>query len=164
MSRLLLSRSVRATALALHCYSVEAIKRVRDGEASSLRAGLAIARERRRLPGNLRSAEKSARLLHRMIIYSVTVTIEAAMEGEWLDWMRRIHVPDVRRTGCFTEEAIYKLVEPTGDEATYVIQYRCSSMEEYQRYRDHFAHALQKEHGDRFRGRFRASRQILEER
>jgi hypothetical protein len=35
-------------------------------------------------------------------------------------------------------------------------------MEEYQRYRDHFAAALQKEHSDRFSGRFCASRQILE--
>jgi hypothetical protein len=36
-------------------------------------------------------------------------------------------------------------------------------MEEYQRYRDHFASALQKQHGDGFGGHFRASRQILEE-
>jgi len=98
-----------------------------------------------------------------MIIYSVTVTIEAAIEREWLDWMRRVHVPDVLRTGCFTRAAIYKMFEPTSDEQTYVIHYQCSAMAEYQRYRDHFAAALQKEHSDRFSGRFRASRQILEE-
>lgn len=98
-----------------------------------------------------------------MIIYSVTVTIEAAIESEWLDWMRQVHVPDVLRTGCFAEATIYKLVEPKSDDPTYVIQYQCSAMEEYQRYRDHFAAALQKEHSDRFSGRFRASRQILEE-
>src|SRR5690242_20931918 len=51
-----------------------------------------------------------------MIIYSVTVTIEAAIEREWLDWMRRVHVPDVLRTGCFTGAAIYKMFEPTSDE------------------------------------------------
>jgi len=98
-----------------------------------------------------------------MIIYSVTVTIEAAIEREWLDWMRRVHVPDVLRTGCFTRAAIYKMFEPTSDEQTYVMQYQCSAMAEYQRYRDHFAAAVQKEHSDRFSGRFRASRQILEE-
>jgi len=98
-----------------------------------------------------------------MIIYSVTVAIEAAMEREWLDWMRRVHVPDVLRTGCFAGATIYKLLEPKSNEPTYGIQYRCSSMAEYQRYRDHFAAALQKEHGDRFNGLFRASRQILEE-
>jgi hypothetical protein len=98
-----------------------------------------------------------------MFIYSVTVTIEAAMEREWLDWMRRVHVPDVLRTGCFAGATIYELVEPKSDGPTYVIQYQCSSTAEYQRYRDHFAAALQKEHSDRFGERFRACRQILEE-
>jgi uncharacterized protein DUF4286 len=99
----------------------------------------------------------------RMFIYSVTVTIEPAIEREWLDWMRRTHVPDVLRTGCFTGATIYKMFEATSDEQTYVIQYQCSAMAEYHRYRDHFATAVQKEHSDRFSGRFRASRQILEE-
>ena len=98
-----------------------------------------------------------------MIIYSVTVTIEPAIEREWLDWMRRLHVPEVVGTGCFTGATIYKMFEPTSDEQTYVIQYQCSAMAEYQRYRDHFAAALQKEHSDRFSGRFLASRQVLEE-
>jgi Domain of unknown function (DUF4286) len=98
-----------------------------------------------------------------VIIYCVTVTIEAAIEREWLDWMRRVHVPDVLRTNCFGGGIIAKLIEPKSDEPTYVIQYRSSSMEEHQRYRDHFAAALQQEHSDRFNGRFRASRQILEE-
>ena len=98
-----------------------------------------------------------------MIIYSVTVTIEPAIEREWLDWMRRLHVPEVVGTGCFTGATIYKTFEPTSDEQTYGIQYQCSDMAEYQRYRDHFAAALQKEHSDRFSGRFLASRQILEE-
>src|ERR1041385_3338467 len=98
-----------------------------------------------------------------MILYSVAVTIEAAIEGEWLDWMQRVHVPDVVATGCFEEATIYRLSEPKSDEPTYVIQYRCSSMQEYQRYRDDFASALQKEHSSRFNGHFRASRQILVE-
>lgn len=98
-----------------------------------------------------------------MIIYSVTITIERAFDCEWLDWMRRIHIPDVLRTGCFVEATIYKLVEPPGDDPRYVIEYRCASLEEYRRYRDDFAAALQKDHSDRFSGRFCAARQILEE-
>src|ERR687887_554933 len=98
-----------------------------------------------------------------MIIYSVTITIEPGIESEWFDWMQRVHVPDVLQTDCFAEACIFKVLDPPSDEPTYVIQYQCSSMEEYQRYRDNFAAALQKEHSDRFGGRFRASRQILEE-
>ena len=45
----------------------------------------------------------------------------------------------------------------------YVMQYHCQSLEEYHRYRDNFAPALQKEHSDRFAGRFRGARQLLEE-
>ena len=63
----------------------------------------------------------------------------------------------------FSVARIVNTAEPKNDEPTYVIQYGCSSMEEYLRYRDRFAPALQKEHSNRFDGRFRASRQILEE-
>ena len=98
-----------------------------------------------------------------MIIYSVTIAIQASIESEWADWMRKVHVPDVLRTGCFSDCCLYKLLGPDDDLPTYVMQYRCSSLEEYHRYRDNFAPALQKEHTDRFAGKFRGSRQLLEE-
>ena len=98
-----------------------------------------------------------------MIIYSVAVTIEVPIEREWLDWMRRLHIPEVVRTGCFKDAIIYRRVEPKSDDPTYVIQYRCASLADYQRYADVFAPALQKQHSDRFSGRFRAAREILEE-
>lgn len=98
-----------------------------------------------------------------MIIYSVTIAIQASIESEWIEWMNKVHVPDVLRTGCFTECRIYKGVGAEGEEPVYVLQYQCRSMEEYHRYRDNFAPALQKEHSDRFAGRFRGSRQLLEE-
>ena len=98
-----------------------------------------------------------------MIIYSVTITTEAGVESEWLDWMKRVHVPDVVRTGCFSECRVYKVVDSTAAEPSYVMQYHRRSLEEYHRYRDNFAPALQKEHSDRFAGRFRGARQLLEE-
>jgi hypothetical protein len=98
-----------------------------------------------------------------MIIYSVTITIQAGIESDWVDWMNKVHVPDVLRTGCFLECRFSKVVGAEDDELTYVLQYRCRSLEEYHRYRDTFAPALQKEHTDRFSGRFRGSRQVLEE-
>jgi hypothetical protein len=98
-----------------------------------------------------------------MIIYKVEITIEAAIELEWFDWMKRVHVPDVVRTGCFSECRIYKVIDSAAADPTYVMQYHCQSLEEYYRYRDSFAPALQKEHSDRFAGRFRGARQLLEE-
>ena len=98
-----------------------------------------------------------------MIIYSVTITIKASIEAEWVDWMKTAHVPDVLRTGCFAECHIHKVLGSEGDEPVYVMQYQCRSMEEYHRYRDNFAPALQKDHTERFAGKFRGSRQLLEE-
>lgn len=98
-----------------------------------------------------------------MIIYSVTITIHPGIEAEWVDWMKQVHVPDVLRTGCFSDCRIHKVLGSEGDEPVYVMQYRCRSLEEYHRYRDNFAPALQKDHTDRFAGKFRGSRQVLEE-
>ena len=98
-----------------------------------------------------------------MIIYKVEITIDAAIELEWFDWMKRIHVPDVVRTRCFSECRIYKVIDSAAADPTYVMQYHCQSIEGYHRYRDSFAPTLQKEHTDRFAGRFRGARQLLEE-
>ncbi len=98
-----------------------------------------------------------------MITYSVTVTIEPEIEAEWVEWMSRVHVPDVLRTGCFTECRMQRLLDAPNDEHIYVMQYDCRSIAEYNRYRDEFAAALQKDHADRFAPKFRGSRQLLEQ-
>jgi uncharacterized protein DUF4286 len=98
-----------------------------------------------------------------MIIYSVTISLEATIESEWIGWMKKVHVPDVLKTGCFSECQIHKAVGPGTDEPTYVLQYSCQTIDDYQRYRDNFARALQKDHTNRFSGRFRGSRLVMEE-
>ena len=98
-----------------------------------------------------------------MTIYSVTIAIQAPIEREWIQWMNEVHVPDVLRTGCFSECHCHKVIGSEGDEVTYVLQYSCRSLADYHRYRDNFAAALQKQHTDRFAGKFRGSRQVLEE-
>lgn len=98
-----------------------------------------------------------------MIIYSVTVAVQADIESEWLDWMSRVHVPDVLRTGGFTECRLHRLLDSTAAEPVYVMQYVCDTLEEYNRYRDEFAPALQKDHSNRYGSKVRGSRQLLEE-
>lgn len=98
-----------------------------------------------------------------MIIYRVEITLRPEIEGEWLHWMRKVHIPDVLRTGCFVECRTYKLMDAGATEPVYVMQYLCRSLKDYERYRDNFAPRLQKEHAELFAGRFRGSRQLLEE-
>jgi len=98
-----------------------------------------------------------------MITYSVEIAIDPGIEAEWLAWMQQLHIPDVLRSGCFSECRVHKVLETERTEPTYVLQYRCGSLADYHRYRDNFAPARQKEHSERYAGRFRASRQLLED-
>jgi hypothetical protein len=98
-----------------------------------------------------------------MIIYHVTISLDAGIEAEWIEWMKRTHIPEVLRTGCFSSCRIHKAVGEEGDEPVYVMQYSCRSLADYYRYRDNFAPALQQDHTNRFGGRFRGARQLLEE-
>ena len=99
-----------------------------------------------------------------MIIYSVTVTIDASIEGDWLPWMREVHIPDVMATGYFVERSMQRLLDPKPDKgtATFNIQYLCKSMAELEAYQKNAAEALQKDHTERYKGRFAAFRTLLE--
>jgi hypothetical protein len=95
-----------------------------------------------------------------MVIYSVTIFLRREIESDWSDWMQRVHIPDVLATGCFTECRMHKVLDAA--EPTYVMQYACHTMADYERYRDSFAPKLQKEHTERYDGKFRGERQLLE--
>ena len=99
-----------------------------------------------------------------MIIYSVTVSVDADIEPGWLSWMRATHIPDVMKTGYFRKYRIGKLLEPArGDgRISYTIEYVCDSMADYETYRAKAAPALQQDHSRRYQGRFEASRAIFE--
>lgn len=98
-----------------------------------------------------------------MILYSVTIHLQPAIEKDWLHWMQHVHIPDVLRTGCFLQCRIFKSLEPAGNEPVYVMQYHARTLDDYHRYRDHFAPALQKDHTDRYSGQFRGARSVMEE-
>jgi hypothetical protein len=99
-----------------------------------------------------------------MIIYSVTVTIDEDIERSWREYMLGEHIPDVMRTGYFSDFSFQKLLEPRPDEgqATYNIQYTCDNLERFRAYRDSAAPALQNEHNQKFKDRFVAFRTLLE--
>lgn len=98
-----------------------------------------------------------------MILYNVTVNIDSAVHDEWLTWMKEQHIPAVMQTGCFLSNNIYRLLTTEeGEGYTYSIQYTCDSMQSLQRYMEHFAPDLQKEHAERYKDKFVAFRSLLE--
>jgi hypothetical protein len=98
-----------------------------------------------------------------MIIYNVTINIDNDVREEWLDWMRKVHIPEVLETGLFTSHRMVKVL--TNDDSggtNYSIQYFCNSMADYEHYRDRYAPALQQAVMDRYKDKFVAFRTLLE--
>jgi len=97
-----------------------------------------------------------------MILYNVTVSIDETIHAEWLDWMRKVHVPDVMATGFFLEARISKIHAEEDGGKTYAIAYKANSMADVDEYQAQHAARLQKEHSDRYAGRFAAFRTFME--
>lgn len=96
-----------------------------------------------------------------MILYNVTVSIDANIHEEWLNWMKTKHIPDVMRTGCFIESRIARVHAEEEGGMTFAIGYLCPDQESYDRYQSEFAPALQQEHTERYAGKFAAFRTLL---
>jgi uncharacterized protein YktA (UPF0223 family) len=100
-----------------------------------------------------------------MIIYSVTIYISKDVEKEWLDWMKRIHLQDVVKTGHFISYKMFKVIVPSHspEETAYCIQYECKSLDDYSLYLEKHASRLQKEHTIKFQNKVKAARAVMEE-
>ncbi len=98
-----------------------------------------------------------------MIVYNITINIESSVEKDWLEWMKKNHIPDVMISGLFKE---YKMFRLLGDNEsggqTYCVQYFCESLEKYQQYEDIYAPALRSEYNNRYKDKFVAFRTLLE--
>lgn len=97
-----------------------------------------------------------------MFIYNVTVNISADIHDEWLKWMKETHVPDVMKTGCFTESRILKVLYVEDEGHTYSVQYNFSEMRDIEKYQKEFAPALQADYKRKFEGKYAAFRTLLQ--
>lgn len=96
-----------------------------------------------------------------MILYNVTVSIDPEIGEEWLHWMRTHHIPDVMATGCFVESRISRIHGEEEGGLTYSVMYLCKDQQKMDEYRDVHAPLLQKDHSDRYAGKFVAFRTFL---
>lgn len=98
-----------------------------------------------------------------MGVYIVTIHIKRSSEQEWLEWMKKEHIPDIMNAGFFTGYEIFKVVipDPVSDEAVYQFHYRFNSMDDYYNYAEKAAPDLQRKHSEKFLGKFKASRAIV---
>jgi hypothetical protein len=98
-----------------------------------------------------------------MIIYSVVIKIKKSSEQEWIQWITEHHIPDLMKTGYFIKGEVVKELDNQDEEfSVYRSLYYLNSVIEYEAYKHNSAPALQKEHTDKFPGKFSAKRELYE--
>ena len=96
-----------------------------------------------------------------MVLYNITVSVDASLAKEWVDYMHKDHIPAVLDTGHFRD---YKLCRVEGNEQgglTFAVQYIAHSIEAFNKYQNDCAPALQKEFIDRWGSKAAAFRTVL---
>ena len=98
-----------------------------------------------------------------MLSYTVTVSVDADIAEEWMQWMRARHIPDVLATGLFRGARMLRVTEPPSDERrTFRFEYALADRDAFETYQREHAPRLQADHGERYAGRFAASRSVAE--
>jgi len=97
-----------------------------------------------------------------MILYHVTINLDDSIQQEWLEWMQSKHIPDVMATGQFLDFRLTYMMFSEVEGHTYSVQYLLQDMEALEFYMEQFAPLLQKEHQNKFEGKFVAYRTVHE--
>lgn len=86
-----------------------------------------------------------------MFIYNVTLNVNNTIREEWIHWMKEKHIPDMLRTGIFTQANFCRvLVDEESGGTTYAVQYFCKNREALQAYYKEYSQTLRQEGIDKF--------------
>lgn len=98
-----------------------------------------------------------------MIIYNITVKVEASIAEAWLSWLLHENIPAIMKTNCFTDYKVVRLLEVDDSEGpTYAIQYHAASKADYNRYIEMYANSLKQIAYDKWGDGFIAFRSVME--
>ena len=83
------------------------------------------------------------------ILYNVTIKISTDLHIEWLEWMKRVHIPEVMATGCFES---YRITRILGDDDEHGVGFAVQQQH---------AKRLQQEHSDRYANQYVSFRTLM---
>lgn len=97
-----------------------------------------------------------------MIIYNVTINVQEDIHDEWVNWMKKEHIPEMLNTGKFSKALMTKvLVKEEMGGITYSVQFTAESKEVLQKYYEEDAETLRAK-SKAFEGKIVAFRTELE--
>ncbi len=93
-----------------------------------------------------------------MYTYSVTFSILADAEAEWLDYMHETYLPAIKETGHFVRIILSKIESPApeDDSVTYHLEMKALLVEHIGFYLSRHTRQICEPHDERFRQRFHA--------
>jgi prophage antirepressor-like protein len=98
-----------------------------------------------------------------MIIYNVTIKVNQSIAGDLLAWLKEEHIPEIIKTGCFTNATILRLLEiDDTDGPTYAVQYHAENEALYKMYIEKFSAEMRKKGTDKWGNQFIAFRTVME--
>lgn len=98
-----------------------------------------------------------------MLIYNVTTKVSHGINDDWLEWMKKEHIPKILATGMFTDHRMVRLLETDDSEGvTYAVQYFCNNWEEYAEYIRRFAPDLRQKAIERWGDQIASFRTLME--
>ncbi len=78
-----------------------------------------------------------------MFVYNITFKVEHECLQEWMEWQKKVQIPEILATGCFYDHRFYELMDlEEEDGRTFVIQFLAKSKSDYNRYQHIFAGPL----------------------
>ena len=97
-----------------------------------------------------------------MIIYNITVSVDASIKDDWLNWMQKEHIPEVMSCDLFISAKINRVITQADSASTFAIAYTCLDMKDLHQYQINFSDNLQKKHIARYGDKAVAFRTIME--
>ncbi|SRR6266496_2230425 len=98
-----------------------------------------------------------------MIVYNITCKISPPIEAEWVNWQKQEHIPEIMKTGLFTDHKFYRLLDQDEEDGiSYIIQYFTSSIENYNKYIQQSAALMRQKAIDKWGDQFITFRTIMQ--
>jgi len=99
-----------------------------------------------------------------MLLYNITVGIDKEVENEWLQWMKKEHIPEVLSTKLFFDFKIYKVLHDQDEgNISYSVQYFARTLNDVMIYFEKFAPTMMNRLQIRFKNKHVAFMTLLEE-